>query len=280
MAQSIKKQDSVSSIIMFIFNVFLVERGINSIPLKKILHLVQPFNKNETAVRMGLSRAVQNGILRNVRKDNEVHYELTESGVEAVEEWRRVLAEFRHNIDAQVAGWSGFWNTVFISDSTFNNSDTLALVLDILAEHKYGMLSKNLWICPYGRSSAFAKVLNMKKTESLGVQIFESRPLQNNRVLANMVWGTEKLAARYSEFFTELNKEVQALKQEKTAEGILPFLHRFGIQLFEIIKDDPQLPMEVLPEGWLGLEAARTFNGIREDLLPAASEYIDQVLAE
>lgn len=278
MDQSSQKHDSVSSIIMFVFYIFFVERGITSIPLKKILRLIQPFNKNETAVRMGLSRAVQNGNLKNIRMGAEVNYELTDSGVQMMEERRRIVDSFYEDVDAQVSGWSGFWSTVMINDATFNNSDLLALVSDILVGNKFGMVSKNLWICPYSGFSAFAKVMSTDKSQS-GVMVFESRPLLNNKALANTVWRTEDLGAKYAEFLAEMVAEAQGLKG-KPVDDSLPFLHRFENHLIEIIKDDPQLPLETLPDDWQGIEAARAFKEIREDLLPSVREHIDQILAE
>ncbi|MGE5606155.1 MAG: PaaX family transcriptional regulator C-terminal domain-containing protein [Bacteroidota bacterium] len=37
-------------------------------------------------------------------------------------------------------------------------------------------------------------------------------------------------------------------------------MHRVGLEFFEIVREDPHLPMELLPEDWLGIKAALVFK--------------------
>jgi DNA-binding transcriptional regulator PaaX len=58
----------------------------------------------------------------------------------------------------------------------------------------------------------------------------------------------------------------------------LPFLHRFGLELFELIQDDPQLPLDVLPENWQGLKAFQQFGSYREDVYRKSESFILSIL--
>lgn len=282
MALTIKKQDSVSSILMFVFNVFLVEQDITSIPLRKILQVFQPFKKSETSIRMGLSRAVQYGILRNVRIENEVYYQLTDEGTAALVEWQETMTSFQRNIALQLGGWNGFWSLVVIDEGLSggsSNSESLVALLDSL---KYGRPGRNLWISPYDRSQVLLNHLNDNANKIPKVLVFQAQAIAgiSNQELAQRAWDIQTLSQKYKQFVDELRRDTAGLQKHLTGEMILPFLHIHGLKLFDIMRQDPQLPLEVLPEDWLGLKAAQEFMTVRETVLPVARKYLDSILAE
>jgi len=275
MIPTIKRKDSVSSILMFIFNIFLSAQNITSVPLKKIFPILSPFAKSETAIRMGLSRAVQNGLLSNRRHNGEVYYDLTASGQQALEEWRETLTAYHNNIDRQLADWNGQW-TIIISNNYSTGHDEWLAQSGGLARNHYGHWGKNIWLSPYPVNFI------LRDTPS-PLLIMEAHPVQtlSNQELAAMVWPVTDLADQYQIYLQTLEQAAADLLADlPTAFTALPFLHTYGSQLFSLIQQDSQLPIEVLPENWGGIKAYQTFQSIRQKVLPVASEYISNILAD
>jgi len=274
---SFKKKDSVTSILLFIFNVFLVERDTRSIPLKKVFALLEPFQKSETAIRMGLSRGVQSGLLVNYRKGGEVYYRLTDEAVRGFEYWQSTLARFRERIKLQTSAWDGQWSIVAAAGRDKRLGDDLA---DRLMPLGYGCLDKDLWVSPYDLNHQVTEC-SLANGLAKSLYLFRGR-LEGNRSPADIVsatWPVEELAQRYDLLAKNLNEALKVLNAQQTDGSGLPFLHFYGLEVFELIQADPQLPLELLPGGWPGLPVTRTFWEAREKIMPAANQFINRVIA-
>jgi len=124
-----------------------VERGINTVPLKKIFRLLEPFQKSETSIRMGLSRGVQNGLFVNEKQGQEVYYRLTDKAVQSFEYWQKTLARFQKRINMQYANWDGVWSIVLLDLPSRNKpADSLEQFTQSLEQLGYGSLNKGQWI--------------------------------------------------------------------------------------------------------------------------------------
>lgn len=277
----IKRKDSVASILLFLFNVFLVDRGITSIPLKKIFTLLGPFQKNETAIRMGLSREIQNGVLTNRKVDGEVIYCLTETALTGFKYWMKTMDHDQQKIQLQFREWDGLWRLLLISKDTEMKSDW-EYFYETLKQYSYGSLNRNLWISPYNYQKELIRLIG---DSNLGSKIFffESRLSEekDQKELISEVWPIYKLNESYSLFLASFENEVKDLDLNAyQGGGGLPFLHRFGLDFFEIVRDDPHLPLRLLPVDWPGIKAAKAFRNIREEILPKANRFINNILDE
>lgn len=274
---SVKKKDSVTSILLFIFNVFLVERGITAVPLKKIFGILEPFHKNETAIRMGLSRGIQNGVLASEKRGNEVYYLITGEAVQGVKYWQETLAAFRSRIPLQLSGWDGEWSILW-ADSSGGKKSPGGLA-DSLRQSGYGSLGGSLWISPYdltGRIEEIAKKHGLEKYYQFRGRLAGDKSPED---MAAGVWPVKELSTRYSAFLKSMNEAAGRLDADSgNGGGGLPFLHLHGLDFFEIIQDDPQLPLEMLPRDWPGLKAAKGFLEVRERILPEAGRFIEERL--
>jgi DNA-binding transcriptional regulator PaaX len=156
----------------------------------------------------------------------------------------------------------------------------------MLKQYSYGCLNKNIWISPFNNqeeiihSEKFIHSVEELKIESK-IYFFESR-LVDNKDQTNLIsdiWPINKLAARYRDFITSFNNELKNYDiNAYHGGGGLPFLHRFGLEFFEIVRDDPYLPLVLLPEDWMGVKAAMAFKNIRGEIIPLANEFINRVL--
>ncbi len=274
------KKDSVTSILLFIFNVFLVERGINSVPLKKIFRLLEPFQKSETSIRMGLSRGVQNRLFVNEKQGQEVYYRLTDESVQSFNYWQKTLARFQKRINMQFANWDGAWSIVLLDLPSRNKPDGyIEQFTQSLEQLGYGSLNKGHWISPYDFS---ADVIGLAHKYFLSDEIFifhGSMQNKNPENVASEVWPVQELANKFKDYANKLNLSAGKLNTDPVVSGqVLTFLYNYGLELFAIIQDDPQLPLELLPVDWPGPKAARAFWEIREQVLPEANRFIDEVI--
>lgn len=275
----IKRKDSVVSILLFLFNVFLVDRGITSIPLKKIFRLMEPFQKSETAIRMGLSREIQNGILINKKEVSEVVYCLTDTAVQGFKYWMKTMDHDQKKIQLQFQQWDGQWRILLINNEIGIKS-LAENFHEILKQYGYGRLNKNLWISPYNSQE---EIIQLTDDLNVGKKIyfFESRLADegDQTELISEIWPISRLAENYHHFLTSFNNELRHLDlYAYRGGGGLPFLHRFGLEFFEIVREDPHLPLKLLPADWPGVKAAMAFKNIREEILPKANEFINRIL--
>lgn len=275
-----KRVDSVTGILLFLFNVFLVEQGVTVVPLKKVFRLMAPFHKNETAIRMGLSRGVKNGLLVNYRQDNEVYYHITEAAVKGFEYWQNTLESFRKRIREQIREWDDEWSMVVINPADEKENDRYDDFIESLMRLGYGRLSNRwLWICPIDRSGSIPGLINEYRLGK-AVLMFKGRLVEKEEaaVVASKTWPISSLAERYQEYLGRLEEALKEIDPDSDIEGCLPFLQIYGFEFFEIIKDDPQLPLGLLPPDWQGLKAASTFLDLRERIMPQARDYINSIL--
>lgn len=278
---TIKKKDSVTSILLFIFNAFLVNQGITAIPLRKIFKIMEPFQRSETSIRMALSREMQNGVLVSKKHDREVYYHLTDEALRGFAHWGKTLNNFVEKIKWQTNNWDGFWHLLIFYSSV---EESRIEFIEYLSESGYGCLSnRSTWIIPYSIVPA-----TLAKAEQLGLNkdmfIFNSQHVGSQTVedIVEQAWpGIKELKAKYEDFHYRVIKSLSDLdKMLPTGAETLPLLHRLGQDLFEIIQDDPQLPLELLPDGWKGIDSARDFMNLRGRLIPLANEYISRILQD
>jgi len=276
---SLKKKDSVTSILLFIFNVFLVEQGIYAIPLKKIFRILEPFHKNESAIRMGLSRGVQNGMLVSQKQGNEVYYLITDEAARGVKYWQETLASFNSKVSLQLSGWNGEWSLLYVDFSGAKGS--FGGFVDSIRKFGFGSMGNNLWVSPYDFTGEIEVLAQKHRLEKY--YQFRGKVAGNSmpEAVVSNVWPIKDLAERYSGFIKTIKEAAGKLDIDSyDGGGGLPFLHTHGQDFFEIIQDDPQLPIKILPPDWPGLQAAKLFLEIRGRVLPKASNYISRLLSQ
>lgn len=271
----IKRNDSVTSILLFIFNVFLSRQGINEVSIKKILRLFEPFDKSETSVRMGLSRGMQKGLVTSQKKNNEVYYRVTEEAVKWFSHWWHIMQRFEERNVLQQQDWNGTWSIVYSS----GNCDQTVQALN---DNGYGTLGKHLFISPYNFNDKIALIAGQCNKDQ-SIVIFRSADINNksSEEIIAKAWKIKELTSRYKKFIAELNEISEKFSDDNGNCGHeLPILHSLGLKLFDIMQLDPQLPVQLLPPDWPGSLAFTRFNLLRQRLLPGADTFIKRILSD
>lgn len=164
------------------------------------------------------------------------NYQLTRRGWEKIKSLTPIYNKPKH--------WDGNWYLV-----VFDIPERLKRKRNILREKLinlgFGMLQKSIWLSPYNYLEVINKLVNYYKTNDYVLTTITSNiDNQADKVLAQRVWPLKKINRAYQEF---ISKYRRAKKTDISGK----FLY------LSILKQDPQLPIELLPEDWREGEAAR-----------------------
>ncbi|WP_366924574.1 hypothetical protein MFMK1_001561 [Metallumcola ferriviriculae] len=268
----LRKKDSVTSIVLFIFNIYGEYTNQYSIQLRHLIDFMMLFNKNETSTRMGLSRMVKAGILINRKVDNEVVYQLTEFGLDNINIWNDGITNFFKRYQKRFQAWDGKWSAIILLD--FNKSDKERQpVIDELTEMGLREVNRNNWICPY-QVSDDVKALTAK--ENIRYLALNGAEIQSDvsgyKLLDNVfeVASVRKKYLGFLEMLQEIKNEIDGLGGN---EGYcLALLFKLGWNFYDIAVSDPALPKEFL-EDWEGDRVVEEFQRLRTYLYQKVVQY-------
>ncbi|MGE5329087.1 MAG: PaaX family transcriptional regulator C-terminal domain-containing protein [Deltaproteobacteria bacterium] len=273
----IKKQDATTNVILFLFNSFLVPKGITKISLKKLFELMKPFNKSETSIRMGLSRAVKAEILSNIKENDQVYYELIDNGAKSLEEWKEIKQIFWKKISMKKNLWNNYWCVVVMD--LVNIKENKENMLEYLKNLGFVKLNKDTFIHPYD----FSKDIQTKIDEYnlVGqVKVFISKLVSEHNVsdFVSSHWDINSVNQKYINFTFNYPPTLPIWNGISDAEKIIPFCHNFIGDFTELMKLDPVLPNEFVGANWEGDNVLRILDQFNRTVVPRAKDIVDKIL--
>jgi len=276
----LRKNDSATSLLLFIFNNYFSNTYKESLRLSSLLEILKVFDKNETAIRMSLSRAVKTGILTNSKQDNEVIYSLTNLGKESIERWNEGVQNFWKRYSLRNIPWDGKWH--FINIDFSEDKDQKVEVSEKLLQLGFVIMNSNLWLCPFHLKDEIKVISKTYGLEAVIVEIIGEITMAKgiNKFIED-VYDLDVLKLQYKEFVKIYSEKLMQTKELcKNDEFInsgkaLILLQELGWNFHKITSEDAVLPMQLFPH-WVGDEAVNIMNDFREILLPAAWKYLSQ----
>jgi len=275
----LRKNDSATSILLFIYNNYLTHFDNDTIKLSSLLKIMKAFGKSETATRMSLSRTVKTGILINRNDGSEVYYTLDSRGKEAINTWNEGMQQFWKRYTLRNKPWDKKWylvNLEFREEHKVNR----ATILGKLQQNGFGILSTNTWISPYYRTDEIKRILTEFDINTGVVEMYGEMTIYEDRIaFVDKVFHLKELEKSYERFtklFSKKLEETKKLYQEEWfVEGghALPLLHALGWEFLSIATDDATLPKTLYP-AWAGDEAAQLMIEFRRILLEATLKYL------
>ncbi|KUO77752.1 MAG: hypothetical protein APF77_17840 [Clostridia bacterium BRH_c25] len=270
---TLRKRDSVTSAVLFIFNMIGQYKNEYSIKLSHLLELMQYFNKSEASVRTGLCRMVKANILVNKRVVNETIYELTEEGLVNIRLWNKDLARFFKRHELRQQDWNGQW--YFLSILDFNKSEYENLfMLEELEKCGLSEVNNSIWITPYDIDNDIILLLEKHKFNYLKFSgAFESNV--NLHVLLSDTFQLRRIGEKYIEFIDKVRENSEKMNAVNKG-NILPILFETGWDFYDIATLDPVLPKELL-NVWEGDKAADEMKMIRSELYSKIVSFFEEV---
>jgi DNA-binding transcriptional regulator PaaX len=223
----------------------------DAVAVGSVIELLDRLGVGEPATRTTLARMADRGLLTTIRQGRRAYVGLTPHSED-------VLGEGATRLDADVVNrsWDGQWTLLAFSVPESRRADRHALRSQ-LAWAGFGLLQNGLWIAPAAGNVR-------EKLDELGllayVRLFRAQPEEPSdpRVLVRQAWDLDLLAKAYRSFVERweqpVDLDVLALQVRLEAEWLL------------LIREDPRLPIALLPGDWPGVEAEQLFWSLRRKL--------------
>ena len=264
-------------IIFVLFGDVIVRRG-GQAWTASLLRMLDVLGVSERAARSTLSRMRRKGWLKPEREGRHSLYALTARG-------RRILEEGGQRIfEPRKQEWNGRWHLAVYSlpEKKRKLRNDLRKRLSWLG---FGRLAPGTWISPHDRHAEVAAMLNDLGAREY-VEVFSGLHLEggDDREVVERCWDMRGLNQQYARFIARWEPEFEKCTQALVrGDGLSPancFAQRFWIthEYSPFPRLDPNLPVALLPDGWLGDRAAEVFNGYRNLLNERSNEFIETAL--
>jgi phenylacetic acid degradation operon negative regulatory protein len=244
-----------------------------------LIELLGLFGLSAQAVRSTLSRMSRKGWLKSRKAGRHSFYRLTPQCIELLEEGARRI--FRPRTDP----WDGRWHLVTYSIPEFKRSRRRGLRRRLLWLG-FGALHQGTWISPRDLRQEVEQVASSLNIRPY-VEFFaaEHRGFSSDEEIAARCWNLKRLNRYYADFVARYDASFREHQAQLTAgDGVGPeecFVQRF-ILVHEYRSSpyvDPNLPLRLLPDDWLGSTAVELFKHYHDMLSEGAEAFVDSVLA-
>ncbi|MEO3795760.1 PaaX family transcriptional regulator C-terminal domain-containing protein [Nonomuraea sp. B10E15] len=238
--------------------------------------LIEVFSRlgvSEEAVRSTLARMVKRNLLARHRRGRKTYIGLTERAEQVLEDGRRRVWE----TGAVNRAWDGTWTLV-----GFSLPDSLRTTRHDLRSQLvwagFGLLQSGLWIAPGTKDTG--DVLTSLESGDLRVDdhvtVLQARALKptESADLVRKAFDTEQIAGRYRAFLRRWDTPhpVPAAADDLARQLLL---HTDWLQL---IRQDPHLPAEHLPQDWPAIRAEQVFHTLARVYEQPAREVASAIL--
>jgi phenylacetic acid degradation operon negative regulatory protein len=234
--------------------------------------LLEVFGVGESTTRVVLSRMRKEGWFDTRRDGRQTVYSLTEKS------WR-LLDEGRTRIFERAPDdWDGAWRMVIYAVPEEARAERVQL-RRTLAWHGFGPLAAATWVSPHPRLDDVEAALADSSAPRLDLLTCRSRGQEHDREMATRCWDLDGLCRDYAELVSRYD-ELPSAAELATLPG--PEALRLRVELVASYRTfpfrDPDLPPELLPEGWPGRRAHELFVAAHDALATSADSYVHSVL--
>ena len=259
------------SVVFDLFGDYLRYRG-GEVRLRHLVALMGCFDVAEATVRVVAARLRREGWLTSRREGRETVYGLTEAA------WK-LLDEGRDRIFDRARGpWDGQWHMVMYSvpESERAVREQLRKKLAWLG---FGPLASSVWVSPHYRAQLVRDAFADERAVRLDIFRSRSVGLDVDRDIAARAWDLRELDRAYAEVLRQYRPRLSAYRaggvvgRHALAER-MRLVHDYRRYPFR----DPDLPLELLPEGWHGRQAHEVFMEAHGLLRSAAEGYVDELI--
>jgi phenylacetic acid degradation operon negative regulatory protein len=258
------------SIVFDLFGDYIRYRG-GTARLRTLTTLLGCFDVGESTVRVVLARLRKEGWFEARREGRESTYALNTKSLRLLDEGRtRIFERVRTE-------WERQWYMVIYSVPETDRA-VREHVRKELAWLGFGPLAASTYICPHDRLRQVTESLADLPSVRLDLLRCQSNGLPVDREMAARCWDLDALNADYK----PLLRTYRARLPDYRAGALSP--REALVERMRLIYDyrkfpfrDPDLPLELLPAGWLGREAHEMFLEAHELLRAPAEKFYDEV---
>ncbi len=239
---------------------------------RALCELLGVFGVPEATTRVVLSRMRKEGWLDTQREGRAVVHALTDKSWQLLDQGRtRIFERARRP-------WDGQWRMVIYGVAREDRSgrERLRRTLSWLG---FGPLAAATWISPHPRLDDVAGALAGIPLRRLDLLTCRSRSRADDLQMVGRCWDLGGLGRDYSGWARRLG-DLPPAAELAAVSGAAAL--RLRVELVEEYRQlpfrDPDLPGELLPEGWMGRTAHDLFVARHEALAAPADAYVREVL--
>lgn len=246
-----------------------------------LIELLGLFGLSEQAVRSTLSRMSQKGWLKSRKVGRQSFYSQTPKFLKLLEDGARRIFQPRRD------PWDGRWHLLIYSipESKRHLRRRLRQRLLWLG---FGVLNQTTYISPRDLRAEVEQIVNALRIRPY-VEFFttaEHWGFSSNEELVAHCWDLKGLNEYYAAFIARYDPLFQACRARLEAGDSLDPQECF-VQRFMLVHEyrsspyvDPNLPLELLPDDWLGERAVQLFQQYHSLLVDQAEAFVDSVFAK
>ncbi|WP_435604324.1 PaaX family transcriptional regulator [Streptomyces sp. bgisy130] len=226
---------------------------------------------SEQATRSTLTRMVNRQLLRRQRHGRRMYFGLSPRSREILEDGKERIWK----MGAVNESWDGTWTLLGFSlpESWQRQRHDLR---SKLVWAGFGPVLSGLWIAP-GEVDVHEIVAELGLEAHVKVFRAQAYPGTDIEEMLRDAYDLEELAAQYRAFHDEWASLASTSSPGEPADSLVLQL-RLETQWLRIIRTDPRLPVQHLPEDWPAGPAQRVFHQVHDKVSGPAREMADRML--
>ncbi|MGM7699103.1 PaaX family transcriptional regulator [Microbacterium sp. A84] len=244
------------------------------IPSSAIVALLAEFGITESGARQAIRRLHKRGLLVQSKSGRTTSYGVPERITESTN--TRIRRVLRFGLD--LTGWDGQWTLVTFSIPEADR-DVRRVLRTRLRDLDFGLLTDGTWISPHDRVTAAIEMLEELGVSDGSVLRATMLPRPGRSFSAVDVFDLRELEQRYRDFITRHEPQIeQVLAGSIAPRDALVMRTEVMSEWLQFRPFDPNLPVELLPDGWPRSHAREVAFRIYDELGDAAEARFRQVL--
>lgn len=236
-------------------------------PLQTLTDLLAAFDVPEATTRVVMARLRKEGWFATEKRGRATVYRLTDQGWHLLDEGRRRIFQRERE------PWDRQWRVVIYHVPETDRS-VRERVRKKLRWLGFGPLAPSTWISPHDRLQEVAEELTQEPSARLDLLVSRSMGVASDIDMANRCWDLKELHLALlakRDAYRALSARFASVPprgREALVERIR-LVHDYRMLPF----DDPDLPLELVPAGWVGREVHDLFLDLHERLAPEARAF-------
>ena len=257
-----------NSMVMTLYGDVFASKG-QAIWLGSLIQLLAPFGISARQVRTSVFRLTSDQWFDIARMGRRSYYGLSTDGLQRVQHAGKRIYEFSS------APWDGYW-TLIVIDAKWRLSARQKLRRELLWDG-FGQLAPNIFAHPRADQQSLFEILQACQAEphvtvlkATSLETYSRKPLID---LMQQTFGLAQIDSAWRQFMKRFSSLTATASKLSPAEAFYVrtlLIHEYR----RILLRDPNLPDELLPTAWSGLEARQLCQALYQDVKPASEAYL------
>ncbi len=244
--------------------------NIGRLSFEQLSELITPFGITETALRTGLSRMIQNGLMSADRNSRPVSYCLTKKSRTVT---GNISAPFKIKTEN---AWAGdFWGIAYSVPG--NDTSRRHRLRKKLSAYRFGSLNPGLWIRPVMESEPpYNGLEDLEDDPACRLIRFTPRS-RLTRDECRSIWKLGEKEKSMKDALTLIETALPEIPGFAPEEAFIRKMET-GKKAVNALAGDPLLPAELLPAGWLADELRNLFALWDREITKAAVAFFIPII--